>query len=104
MFIHRILHLRLARGRGDAGRGSEAEVAHEEGGLGEGALPAHRAHQLPAGPVHRDGGLHLRVEEAVEEADHQALASSEIILQIVVSLRDKLILCPGPECQLITLI
>ena len=66
-------HLGLAGGHVDVGRGAETEVAHQEGGLSEGALPAHGAHKLPAGPVHQDGGLHLGVQEAVEEADHQAL-------------------------------
>ena len=70
-------HLGLAGGHGyicrGAGAGAEAEVADQEGGLGEGALPAHGAHKLPAGPVHQDGGLDLGVQEAVEEADHQAL-------------------------------
>ena len=66
-------HLGLAGGHGDICRGAGAEVADQEGGLGEGALPAHSAHKLPACPVHQDGGLDLGVQEAVEEADHQAL-------------------------------
>ena len=33
----------------------------------------HLPHELPPGPVDGDGGLHLRVQEAVEEADHQTL-------------------------------
>ena len=61
-------HLGLAGGHGDICWGAQTKVAHQEGGLGEGALPAHSTHQLPAGPMNQDGGLHLGVQEAAEEA------------------------------------
>ena len=66
-------HPGLAGVHCDICRGAQTEVAHQKGGLSEGALPAHSKQKLPAAPVHQDGGLHLGVQEAVEEADHQAL-------------------------------
>ena len=75
-------HLRLGWCHCNTGRRPETEVVHQEGGLSEGALPPHGAHQLPAVPVHQDGGLHLGVQEAVQEANHQALGKKKCICRL----------------------